>query len=259
MGELVKIYQDGGGDSISLLHGWGMNAGVFEPFSRQLARHFRVHRADLPGYGLSSRIPQDDFEQQVELLAQALPASVLVGWSMGGLYAIALARRYPKQFSQLVLVSSNPCFVQRDDWPCGMQAEVFNEFAESLLEDWQATIRRFIGLQVQGAAQARSLIRTINELLVKGGAPAPEALRFGLQLLLEQDLRQDLRKLSIPVLVILGQRDKLVPASLAQQLPELNPLIRVECVSRSSHAPFLSDSDHVEKLISEFVASTQAG
>ncbi len=259
MGDLIKIYAQGDGDSLTLLHGWAMNAAVFEPFGRRLASRYRVNRVDLPGYGLSTRSSALDFELQLEQLAQALPASTLIGWSMGGLYAIELCRRYPDKFNRLILLASNPCFVYRDDWPGGMPATVFNEFAESLLENWQATIRRFIGLQMHGVAQARSLIRSISELLQQGGEPDIEVLRFGLALLLQRDMRSELGELTVPVMAVLGERDKLVPASLAQQLPQLNPAIRVECLARSAHAPFLSDSENVEKLIDRFIASTAPG
>lgn len=259
MNDLIKIYQQGSGDNLSLLHGWAMNAAVFEPLAQSLAGHYRVNRVDLPGYGLSAGVPAQDFELQLEQLAEALPASTLIGWSMGGLYAIGLCKRYPAKFSRLILLASNPCFVHREDWPSAVPAAVFNEFSESLLHDWQATIRRFIGLQMHGVAQARNLIRNLSELLGQGGEPDVEVLRFGLQLLLERDMRDDLRGLEIPVLAILGERDQLVPASLAQQLPQLNPSIRVECLARSAHAPFLSDSENVEKLIDRFIASTAPG
>ncbi len=259
MSDLVKIYSQGVGANLSLLHGWAMNAAVFEPFADRLAAHYQVNRVDLPGYGLSGNASRQDFELQLEQLARALPASTLIGWSMGGLYAIALCRRYPDKFKRLILLASNPCYVDRDDWPSGMPAAVFNEFAESLLANWQGTIRRFIGLQMHGVAGARNLIRDISELLRKGGEPDVAVLRFGLQLLLEQDMRDELSDLAIPVLAILGMRDKLVPASLAQQLPQLNPAIRVECLARSAHAPFLSDSENVEKLIDRFIASSTPG
>jgi len=253
MTETVKLYQQGTGPALTLIHGWGMNAAVFQPWAEQLAMQFSVTRVDLPGYGQSLWQPDAGFDAQVDALAGVLPDSTLIGWSMGGLYAQRLAACYPEKFSKLVLLSSNPCFVQRDDWPCAVKAQVFKEFAASLDAGWQATIRRFLGLQMRGSDQARQLIKEVSRLLIAGGEPQSQALQFGLDLLLDRDGRQELAGLQIPVLSILGQRDTLVPECVGEQIHRINPLIRVECLARSAHAPFLSHSEPVTSLISEFV------
>lgn len=259
MNQPIKIYRQGAGKPISLLHGWGMNANVFKPLSQSLAADFEVSRVDLPGYGSSDWLPQMDFDAQVDAFAELLPPSTLLGWSMGGLYAMQLVHRYPHKFRQLILVSCNPCFVQREDWSCAMDPAIFTGFSDSLMNDWRAMIRRFLALQMQGAERTQSLIRQVSELLSQGGEPQPEALRFGLQLLLKQDAREVLKKLPASILVVLGGKDKLVPANLAKQLDKINPQIRVECLAHSAHAPFLSESKAFTDLIDEFVKSPATG
>ena len=263
MVQKIECYEQGCGETLTLIHGWGMSAAVFEPLVECLSAHFRVMRVDLPGYGGSDWIDRADFDEQfdaqVDALSRVLPESVLVGWSMGGLYALRLAQRYPQRFHKLILLSCNPCFVQRDDWPCAVPASVFSEFSDALGKDRGATIRRFLGLQMRGSEQARQLTRLISGLLLDAGEPNPAALRFGLDLLLRHDARAELGALEQPVMSILGERDMLVPAALAQQLHRVNSSIRVECLPRSAHAPFLSHPDKVADLISEFIKPTQTG
>ncbi len=254
MASPIQLYRQGEGPALTLIHGWGMNAAVFRPLADQLGDEFSVTRLDLPGYGASPWCG-DDFETQVEQLAAALPDSMLVGWSLGGLYAQHLARRYPERFRRLILLNSNPCFVQRADWPCAVKAEVFEAFAASLSAGWQATIRRFLGLQMHGGERSRELVRQMVQLLIEGGEPHPEVLPFGLKLLLERDAREELAALSIPVILILGERDTLVPACVGAQIHRTSATIRVECIARSAHAPFLSHSDLVIDLIREFAQS----
>ena len=255
MASPIKLYSQGNGPALTLIHGWGMNAAVFQPLADQLGADFSVTRVDLPGYGASDW-RGDDFETQVELLAAALPDSILVGWSLGGLYAQRLASRYPERFSQLILLNSNPCFVQRDDWPCAVKAEVFEAFAASLSAGWRATIRRFLGLQMRGGDQARQRVRQMTQLLIEGGEPHPDVLPFGLKLLLQRDARDELAALPLPVMLVLGDRDTLVPACVGEQIHRTSPAIRVECLARCAHAPFLSHSDLVISLIREFAQST---
>ncbi|MBT3205913.1 MAG: pimeloyl-ACP methyl ester esterase BioH [Gammaproteobacteria bacterium] len=253
MNKDIKTYQQGEGHPLTLIHGWGMNSAVFEPLAQKIANDFRITRVDLPGHGRSGWSGQASFDEQVDALAAVVPDSTLVGWSLGGLYALRLVNRYPEKFNKLILVSCNPCFVQRPDWQTAVDASVFAEFSASLIENWRLTIRRFLGLQMYGVDQARTLIRQISELLIKGGVPDPEAMQFGLDLLLQLDARNELQEIKVPVMEILGQRDTLVPAELADQLPLINPEIRVECLARSAHAPFLSNSDLFAGLIREFV------
>ena len=244
--------------SITLIHGWGMNAEVFRPLVDSWTGRYRVVTPNLPGYA-GSDPGDDDFEQQLADLAARVPDGYLAGWSLGGLYAMGLARRYPARYPGLLLIASNPCFVQRPRWQAAMPREYFTEFAEALARDWQATIRRFIGLQLHGADNARTLIRRISNLVLAGGQPSPRALAFGLELLAGQDMRQSMAELEVPVMAILGRRDKLVPGALAEQLTLINPAIRVECLARSAHAPFLSHEAEFSELVDEFIESTQAG
>jgi pimeloyl-[acyl-carrier protein] methyl ester esterase len=255
MTENIKLYTQGDGPALTLIHGWGMNAAVFQPLAEVLAGHYRVTRVDLPGYG-GSPWNHEDFETQIEQLAAALADSMLVGWSLGGLYAQRLASLYPQRFTRLILLNSNPCFVQRDDWLCAVKAEVFEQFAASLAAGWQATIRRFLALQMRGNEHARQLVRQITQLLIEGGEPHPDVLPFGLKLLLECDARTELAALAVPVMHILGERDTLVPACVGEQIHRTSPSIRVECLARCAHAPFLSHSDLVISLIREFAQSS---
>ncbi len=252
------ISRSGQGPALVLLHGWGMNGGIFNPLLDYLNDDFEVLCVDLPGHGKSA-LAHTDFDHQVEQLARILPDSILLGWSMGGLYATALAQCYPEKFSRIVLVASNPCFVQQDDWRSAVPQQVFDEFSSSLSGDWKATIKRFIGLQLHGAEQARHLIRHVTALLVEGGAPQPEALSNGLELLLNHDARDALKNLVQPVMMVLGRRDTLVPISLLQQIHRVNPSIRVECFPHSAHVPFVSHPQQFADLLREFTQSSTSG
>jgi pimeloyl-[acyl-carrier protein] methyl ester esterase len=250
----LNLTQFGRGLPLSWLHGWGMNSAVFTPVVESMRDGYRHHLIDLPGYGRSSTEPTY-FEEELEYINEALPPSILVAWSMGGLYALELLRRFPQKYAGLVLIASNPCFVQREDWSAAMSAEVFTDFADDLIGDWRATMRRFIGLQLHGVEGARDLIRQVSQLVASGGEPRPGVLQQGLDRLIGFDVRTALTEIQVPVMAILGRRDKLVPVGLAQELSALNPAIRVECLARSAHAPFLSHPEEFIRLIDEFTKS----
>jgi len=215
-----------------------MNATVFQPLIPLLAGKFELHFVHLPGYGGSQFTIE--FDQQIESLAEELPPAILLGWSMGGLYACALAGAFPQKFSELILVAFNPCFVERDAWSCAVSSQVFNQFSDDLRAGWRATINRFLTLQMLGVDNARTLVRELTSLLFQIGEPQAEVLQAGLELLLHHDARQEIAKLKLPVKLILGERDSLVPVSLATEIVHLNSRIQVKCLAGAAHAPFLS-------------------
>lgn len=212
-------------------------------------RGFSCIAPQLPGYPGSVWPAGLSFDQQLERMQQSFSSGHLVGWSLGGLYAIELAARFSGQFSSLTLIASNPCFVKKAGWDCAIEEAVFDGFHDSLIEDWRPTLRRFLALQMQGEADARQLTREITREVLSMESPDLETLSTGLGLLKSVDARDKLSELEMPVKLILGERDRLVPIELAQQIREVLPTIQVESVAGAGHAPFLSHSRQVAAML----------
>lgn len=137
-----------------LLHGWGLNAQVWDCITPQLASHFTLHLVDLPGYGRSGGFGAMSLEAMAQrVLEQAPPQAVWLGWSLGGLVASQVAIMRPERVQALVTVASSPCFAARDDWP-GIKPEVLAGFQQQLSDDFQRTVERFLALQTMGTESA---------------------------------------------------------------------------------------------------------
>ncbi len=97
--------------SILLIHGSGMSAGAWVNQLRGSLKAFRVAAIDLPGHGKSDPIPQASVEGYAETVAEFLEALgsgpvLVVGHSLGGAIAIALAAQRPHAVTGLVLLAS---------------------------------------------------------------------------------------------------------------------------------------------------------
>jgi len=228
-------------EALILLHGWGMHARIFEPLLERLDTAQQIINPGLPGYSGSPWQGNLSFEMQLESMAQSLPRGRLLGWSLGGLYAIELALRFPQKFSEVVLVACNPCFTRRPGWECALDAGILDTFADELKQDWRRTMRRFLALQMQGEDEARPLVRSLWQQMIAVGEPDIAVLDFGLELLKNWDARPSLSQLPQPVKLILGERDRLVPISLRQQIADVASGIQVESVAGAAHAPFLTN------------------
>lgn len=232
-----------------LLHGWGMHSVVWDPIVPALLEHYQVTVIDLPGMGRSP-LPGGHYDLDYviqHLLAVAPARAVWMGWSLGGEIATAIAARHPERVSALLLVASNPSFAQRDDWSCAMASQQLQQFRDFYEEDPEGTLIRFLSLQCRGSRRMKEDIRFLQEILYLQGLPAPQALRAGLRLLAELDVRADFQRLSQPVQFLLGANDVLVPEALAPALLALvegtQRICQITVLAESGHVPFLSEPD----------------
>ncbi|MFN7085134.1 MAG: pimeloyl-ACP methyl ester esterase BioH [Burkholderiales bacterium] len=243
----------GSGPDLVLLHGWGMNAGIWSGVVRELAPHFRVHAVDLPGYGASAACEPYTLEHLAQRLAQRLPSPCLVcGWSLGGQLALTWAGARPQQVRRLALIATTPCFVRRDGWTHAVEAGVLRAFAQALTTDYAGTLRRFVALQAQGDDRARQVIAQLRQTLFARGEPASRVLTQGLDILLGTDLRAQLAAIAQPALVLHGECDALVPSAAGAHLGRMLPRARFVGMPGAAHAPFASDPMATSALLKRF-------
>ena len=270
--------------SIVMLHGWGMTGGVFRELAQALAAEHDVSAPDLPGHGGSAECegrsdqvvdlnrPSSDFgdiqggsppcsefpepytlERLAAEVAERAPRRCLVvGWSLGAQVALRWARARPRQVEKLALIGATPCFVQRADWTCAMPQPTFDAFAVGLARDPAATLTRFVSLQARGDAAAKAVTQRLRASV--GACPDLPALRAGLTLLRETDLRDSVRTIAQPALVIHGDRDELAPLAAAEALAGSLPGGSLAVVGGAAHAPFVSSPARVARLIGAFFA-----
>ncbi|MES9857433.1 MAG: pimeloyl-ACP methyl ester esterase BioH [Sedimenticola sp.] len=245
----------GNGPDLVLLHGWGMNGAVWAPLIAHLTKHFRITVIELPGHGASeSDESQPHFDAWVEACLDAAPEqAVWIGWSLGGQLAQQAAVKAPDRVKQLVLITSSPRFVKGDGWVHAMDKAVLKLFAKALVKDHAQALGRFLSLQVQGDESARDTLRTLRHDISARPEPNAQALEQGLDMLLTVDLRAQLSSISSPVLWLLGERDTLTPAAVAEDIRLLMPAAEIEVIHGAAHAPFLSHPEASLKAIDHFL------
>lgn len=226
-----------------LLHGWGMNQGVWQVIMPELTffHDGAVRCLDLPGFGNAQSIPTPyTLHAAAEQLSSELnEGSILVGWSLGGLFALYIAAHWPDKVAKVVLVASTPFFAQHDDWP-GIKPDVLNAFKDQLVSHREKTIERFLAIQAMGSESARDDIKQLKLLLNEYPAPKEQALSAGLDILQHDDLRTMFAQLTVPIVGIFGRLDALVPYRALKKMQALQPNFDYEVIDKASHAPFIS-------------------
>jgi pimeloyl-[acyl-carrier protein] methyl ester esterase len=256
----LQVESVGSGAPLLLIHGWGMHGGVWSEVAQKLAAEFQVLSIDLPGYGFSklekskSECGKSALDSIVDELSASFSEPIAVcGWSLGGQIAMRWAVRAPEIVNRLILVASTPCFVQRENWPFGMEKIILEKFGVELKQNHASTLRRFITLQLRGSENEKELLMMLRERLFSRGEPDIGALSAGLDILRDEDLREELVGISQPTLVIAGERDKLTPPQASHYLAENITAANFVEVIGAAHAPFLSHPDEFTKQVKNFL------
>jgi pimeloyl-[acyl-carrier protein] methyl ester esterase len=253
---MTKIYQQtfGKGKPVVLVHGWAMHSGIWHDFAKELAKNYQVTCIDLPGHGRSQKIDSFTLEHISDALVNAVTDknACWLGWSLGATVVLDIFNRYPERVNALILLAGNPSFTQSSDW-AGMKVRVLDAFAGQLNENCQATLLRFLSLQVNNLPDYKIILRMLKAAVLACDSPDKETLQGGLDILKQSDLRSVLAELSIPVSVILGEKDTLVPLKVGQHLLEIASTITVNTIDNAGHVPFLSNPQRVLEIITRFM------
>ncbi|WP_413453639.1 pimeloyl-ACP methyl ester esterase BioH [Erwinia persicina] len=237
-----------------LLHGWGLNAGVWHCISRRLSAHFCLHLVDLPGYGHSQGFAPMTLKAMAAEVATRVPAdAVWLGWSLGGLVASQVALDFPQQVKGLISVASSPRFSATEDWP-GIKPDTLANFQQQLSEDFQRTVERFLALQTLGTDSARQDARALKSVVFERPVPTVDVLNGGLEILKTADLRQDMAALAMPFLRLYGALDGLVPRRIVPLLDASWPDSHGHVIDKAAHAPFISHPEAFSQRIIDFSA-----
>lgn len=247
----------GHGQNVVLLHGWGMHSGLWGKFNEQLSNNCQTHAIDLPGFGYSKDVKNEFTLDAVtgvieEYIINLTSPVSLIGWSLGGLIVLNILERKNISLEKVVLIATTPSFTKKPGWECAMEQSVFNDFSNDLKADYKKTLKRFLSLQTRGSDLAREDLRKINNKLNERGEPNIKALENGLRILSETDLRSESEN-KIPAMIVLGEKDTLVPLSVKNEFEKMFPSLEQLILEKTGHAPFISNPELCAEKIKNFI------
>ncbi len=253
-----KFGQADHGPVLVLLHGWGSSSKIWQPCIDQLAEELHVWCVDLPGHGKSHDICWDgSVDQGVALLAEVLPPyCVLIGWSLGGVFAQLYIHQYPERAQSLMLIGSTPKFVSASDWPHAMQRSTFQQFVKQYDTSPQETLKQFIALQALHGKSFKQIMLNLEQASFSHQADLNSInIRWGLDWLLEVDLRKAFAAMELPIVMFHGENDQVSPIQVAKQAADTGKQVTLCNLARAGHVPFLSHSvefiDQVNRMYAD--------
>lgn len=236
----INITKQGKGIPLVFFHGWGFDSQIWNHLIPHLDQSLEIYLVDLPGFGYTPL--QDWFHFKASLLELLPTRFVVVGWSLGGLYATRLASESPERVSHLFNITSSPCFIEKDEWP-GISKDIFIRFYHHLNEDIHKTVQDFIALQ------AKNIRYKFNHHIL----PSKEALESGLLILKQWDLRPLLNKLMMPACFLFGRLDPITPVKTMRYMQEHYPAFHYVLFDKAAHMPFMSHPELFVTALEGFI------
>jgi len=259
-------YEDhGSGQPVVLIHGYPLNGNSWERQERELlANGHRVIRYDRRGFGRSSQptvgYGYDTFAADLNVLIEYLDLVdvVLVGFSMGtGEVTRYLGKYGSNRVRKAALLGAIPPFLLKtDDNPEGVDGQVFEEIKAAIVNDRYAYLKNFFDnfYNVDKLAPQRISEQAWQASFNVGAASSPFATYACVDTWLT-DFRGDLPKIDVPVLVVHGTEDRILPFSAtAERLPALIDDVRLVRVEGGPHNIAWTHPDEVNPALLEFLA-----
>jgi non-heme chloroperoxidase len=264
----IEVYYEdhGSGPPVVLIHGYPLNGNSWERQERELlARGYRVIRYDRRGFGRSSQptvgYDYDTFAADLNTLLERLDLSdvVLVGFSMGtGEVTRYLGRYGSKRVRKAVLLGAIPPFLLKtDDNPEGVDGQVFEGIKASIVEDryayFEDFLNNFYNVDVLGGSRISDRAWQASFNVACGASPFATYACVDTWL---TDFRGDLPKIDVPVLVVHGTEDRILPfAATAARLPALIADCTLVRVEGGPHNIAWTHPDEVNSALLEFIGA----
>jgi non-heme chloroperoxidase len=267
----IEVYYEdhGSGPPVVLIHGYPLNGNSWERQERELlARGYRVIRYDRRGFGRSSQptvgYDYDTFAADLNTLLERLDLSdvVLVGFSMGtGEVTRYLGRYGSKRVRKAVLLGAIPPFLLKtDDNPEGVDGQVFEGIKAAIVKDRYAYFEDFLNnfYNVDVLGDTRISDRAWQASFNVAVAASPFATYACVDTWLT-DFRSDVSKIDVPVLVLHGTEDRILPfASTAARLPDLIADCTLVPVEGGPHNIGWTFPEEVNSALLEFISAKVA-
>ena len=253
------------GTVVILIHGLGVSADIWIHNVEPLAKRHRVYVPDLIGFGRSDKPGPSfaplDYTRFLDDFMNILNVerASLVGQSLGGGIALHYALQFPQKVSKLVLVGS-----------AGLGKEVIWTLRLMSLplvgELFSYPSRKGVELAFKLAVRNRALITKDFVELYFNLFSQPGFRKFFLRILrLIVNIRgareetlvpimNNLHKIPQPVLIIWGDKDRVLPLKHSYLAKERLPKAKLKIMEGCGHIPFFERSDEFNRLVLEFLS-----
>ena len=267
----VHVLEAGSGEPVLMIHGGNSVAAAWEPLFSLLQPHFHLYAPDRPGCGLTEKIDYRRVAFREHAVAYVrsvmdvlgLERASFVGNSMGGYWALVFALAHPDRVDRLALVGEPAGSTEKLTWfhrltaTPGLNRLLYATVLRARREQTRERLGRlvahpervseaFLDVAYAGAVLPGARLAWLSMLERVAPPFRPNELTYA--------LRDDLRNLRCPVLLIWGDHDFFAP-SWGEELCRYIPEAHLEVVAEAGHFPWVDEPEHVAELLRNFLGT----
>lgn len=245
-----------------LIHGTSASLHTWDGWATALTQQHRVIRFDLPGFGLTGPAPDGDYSLErytrfvaATLDALALKRVVLGGNSLGGQVAWASALAFPERIERLILVDAAGYAFRSESVPIGFRIArlpgisrlMENVLPRAMVE---SSVKNVFG---NPGAVTPELIDRYYDLARRAGNRHALVQRFAQNK--PGQLAERIPALRLPVLILWGGRDHLIPVENGKRFKQDIPGSQLQIFDDLGHVPQEEDPQRTVQAVADFIAS----
>jgi pimeloyl-ACP methyl ester carboxylesterase len=264
-GSRVRYWVEGDGPVLLLVHGLACSAEFWQCNVGPLATEHRVYALDLPGFGLSDKEVGDySLEYAASFLkgfmdAVGVERATLAGNSMGGVLSAQFAVQFPESTDGLILVGSAGFGRDLNPFLRTWSVAVVGDLVLRVYQKAFPALKRFVFCDagsigkawVEGAA-AMLRMPGVRENTLKVAQMGIDL--HGQREEMFRSLHIALGGLTVPTLIVWGDRDVAVPVAHAYTAAKLIPHSEVRIMERCGHTPQVERPEEFNELVLDFLS-----
>src|SRR6267154_2551809 len=252
----VNAAQSGKGAMFFLFHSLLSDRASFDAVVPKLSQSFRLIIPELPGFGGSQAVG-GNLTAVADRMAEAVrdaaggDEAIVLGNGYGGFVALQLAIRHPEIAAKLILADCGAAFSESGREAFRNMAAASRAKGLSVITD--VAMRRLFAPEFQ--EKHPDLMRDRREAFLRTD---PEVFHAACAALADLDLRPELGKVTVPVLVLVGEHDEATPPPMSRELAAGLPNARLKVIPGCAHVPQLQSPEIFLDAIGDFLAATKA-
>jgi proline iminopeptidase len=247
------------------LHGWGGSSRYWESTAQAQSGKFDCLLYDLRGFGRSAAQTSTgeslsyELEEYAEDLAALLDALQLQrvylnGHSMGASIATLFLNRYPERVEKAILTCSG---IFEYDEPAFNAFHQFGSYVVKFRPSWLAKIpfadKMFMARFLHRSLPRADSLSFLEDFLQADYGAALGTIFTSVCKKATEVMPVEFAKLSVPTLLVAGERDIIIPAEMGRQAAALNEGVQLVEIAQTAHFPMLEDAQTYRQLVAEFL------
>lgn len=243
----------GRGRPVILLHGWLGSWALWRDTMEVLSKEFRTYSLDFFGFGesldRSANFSVANFVQLVNQFMERLgiPKAPIVGHSMGGTVALAVALQYPQKTVKTIVIGSP---VNGESLNFFLKLSGYRGIAHLAYSIPMVLDLFIMGLTRFGSKEGKAIHKMVKEDASK---VSTDPFFESIGTLRKTDLRQDLKDVTVPILGIYGRRDIIVNPNQSKILLQFAPTSKEAWFENSGHFPMMDEPQRFHSVLREFL------